>query len=147
MRRKLRDFGAPTPWFASFPMTADPRVPARSVSFPCVVKPTRLSGSRGVIRADNGKELKRAFSRIAQMLQQEGADPDQTEIIVEQYLPGVEVAVPILTSAAYAVGTEGEVLTVLGLDLDQENQVRRYSTEDDDEAYDRRRGGARPAFG
>jgi biotin carboxylase len=104
MRRKLRDFGAPTPWFASFPMTADPRVPARSVSFPCVVKPTRLSGSRGVIRADNGKELKRAFSRVAQMLQQEGADPDRTEIIVEQYLPGAEVAVEgIMTNGALRV--------------------------------------------
>jgi len=104
MRRKLRDFGAPTPWFTSFPMLADPRTPARSVTYPCVVKPTRLSGSRGVIRANNAAELKRAFSRVAQILQHEGADPDQTDIIVEEYLPGAEVAVEaILTNGVLRV--------------------------------------------
>jgi biotin carboxylase len=104
MRQKLRDSGAPTPWFQAFPMLTDPRVPSRLASYPCVVKPTRLSGSRGVIRANNGKELIRAFSRVAQMLQQEGADPDQTEIIVEEYLPGAEVAVEgILTNGALRV--------------------------------------------
>ncbi|CAN5860722.1 ATP-grasp domain-containing protein [soil metagenome] len=104
MRRKLRDHGAPTPWFEAFPMTASAGMVSSSVHYPCVVKPTRLSGSRGVIRANDAAELDEAFARVVRILQNEGADPDRTEIIVEQYLPGAEVAVEgILTNGTLLV--------------------------------------------
>jgi putative ABC transport system permease protein len=46
-------------------------------------------------------------------------------------VPGVEAAVPLLESPAYVVGSEGEVLTVFGLDLDEESRVRHYAAATD----------------
>jgi len=42
-------------------------------------------------------------------------------------VPGVEAAVPLLESPAYVVGSAGEVITVFGLDLDEESRVRHYA--------------------
>ena len=44
-------------------------------------------------------------------------------------VPGVATAAPLLQSSAYAVGTAGEVLTVLGVDLTEEHDVRRYGAD------------------
>ena len=49
-------------------MAMDPRELAASVSFPCVLKPLALSGSRGVMRADDGTELVAAFHRLRALL-------------------------------------------------------------------------------
>ena len=54
--------------------------------FPCVVKPTRLSGSRGVIRANDQAEFEAAVRRVA-ALREPG------EIIAEEYIDGREFAV------------------------------------------------------
>ena len=64
---------------------------AASINYPAVVKPRRLSGSRGVIRTDDEQELRAALQRVTAILQSE-AEPDPT-ILIEDYLPGVEVAV------------------------------------------------------
>jgi len=53
--------------------------------FPCVVKPTRLSGSRGVIRANNAEEFAAAVERIRRI-------PDHGEIQAEAYIDGPEFA-------------------------------------------------------
>jgi biotin carboxylase len=65
------------------------------VTYPCVLTPTVLSASRGVIRADDPAGFVSAFGRIAAILREddvrelgEGAD----EILVEGFVPGVEVA-------------------------------------------------------
>ncbi len=42
------------------------------VTFPCVVKPLRLSGSRGVIRANTPEDLEAAFARTKRMLLNDG---------------------------------------------------------------------------
>ncbi|MGZ4804541.1 MAG: ATP-grasp domain-containing protein, partial [Acidimicrobiia bacterium] len=57
---------------------------AEEVGFPCVVKPTGLSGSQGVIRCDSPAELEAARLRIAGFW--------DGPVIVEEYVPGVEVA-------------------------------------------------------
>ena len=41
------------PWFVPSPLNADPGALVTKVAFPCVIKPVALSGSRGVMRADN----------------------------------------------------------------------------------------------
>lgn len=61
-------------------------------SFPCVVKPLGLSGSRGVIRADDVAEFEAAFARVARMLGGKG------EIQIEEFIPGREFAVEGLVS-------------------------------------------------
>jgi biotin carboxylase len=93
MRRALAAGGVPVPWFHSFaPGTALATVLAE-ISFPCVVKPTRLNGSRGVIRANDERELATAWTRLLEILRDEGYPLHDEAILVEQYLPGIEVAV------------------------------------------------------
>jgi biotin carboxylase len=101
MREALLRGGAPVPDFRRYPLTADPRAVAGDIDFPVVVKPLRLSGSRGVIRADNPAELARAWERARRIVLREGEALADGELLVERYLPGVEVALEgLLTGGA-----------------------------------------------
>jgi biotin carboxylase len=73
-----------------------------------VVKAVALSGSRGVIRADDAAGFHVAFTRVADLLRspQIGAkrDPETARILVEEFLPGAEVALEgLLTDGNLAV--------------------------------------------
>jgi biotin carboxylase len=92
MRSTLVAGGVRCPWFEALPATADAAAIARGLTYPCVIKPLRLSGSRGVIRANDPAEFEAAFRRTAALLRGDGADPETTQLLVEEYLPGVEVA-------------------------------------------------------
>ncbi len=65
---------------------------ARNVRFPCVLKPLSLSASRGVIRADDLETFSRACARIERLLVKEQV-AERDHILVEDFVPGVEVAV------------------------------------------------------
>jgi biotin carboxylase len=58
---------------------------ADDVGYPCVLKPVGLSASRGVIRADDAVSAMRAATRIRAIT--------DGPLLVEEYLPGDEVAV------------------------------------------------------
>jgi biotin carboxylase len=88
MRQKLQAGGIPCPQFQRFPIDDDPHKVAQQVSFPCVVKPLTLSGSRGVIRADNTEEFVAAVTRLRRML----PHTEPQFYLVEQFIPGFEVA-------------------------------------------------------
>ena len=60
--------------------------------FPCVVKPVSLSGSRGVIRADNANGLSAAIVRVRGMLERENPNLDRS-ILIEKFIEGHEYAV------------------------------------------------------
>jgi biotin carboxylase len=92
MRTLMSQGGAPCPIFHPFYLRDDPAEIARQISYPCVLKPTRLSGSRGVIRADNPSECVAAFQRLKRMLLQEGHAEYETVFLVEDFIPGFEVA-------------------------------------------------------
>lgn len=92
MREALRAGGVPVPEFRRHPLSADPAAIAGEIPFPVVVKPTTLSGSRGVIRADSPEEFIDAWRRTSRIVLQEGASPDSSELLIERYLPGSEVA-------------------------------------------------------
>ena len=92
MRRMLAAGGVQVPRFQCFAATDDPAQVAEQIEFPCVVKPLRLSGSRGVIRADSPEELIAAFTRTRQMLLADGSALEETSILVERFIPGFEVA-------------------------------------------------------
>ena len=92
MRRLMTAGGAPCPSFRHFPLTGNPVDIAQQVTYPCVVKPLLLSGSRGVIRADSPSELITAFERLKRMLLGDGYPLDTTDILIEDFIPGVEVA-------------------------------------------------------
>jgi biotin carboxylase len=88
MRQRFAAAGVPSPAFRVFHTGDDPRAVAEAVSYPCVIKPTTLSGSRGVMRADTPEELVQRWERLCRILSGERCD----EVIVEDYVPGVEVA-------------------------------------------------------
>lgn len=90
MRRMLASTGVLSPRFHRFfssgrTETIAPVVEER-IGYPCVVKPEDLNGSRGVIRADNRRELVEAVQRLVRLI-----GPDR-HFLVEEYIPGVEVA-------------------------------------------------------
>jgi biotin carboxylase len=97
----------PTPAYTRFTVTDDPAAAAGRVAYPCVLKPTVLAASRGVIRADTPAEFVAAFGRIRAIL----ATPEvaalgegAAEILVEGFVPGPEVALEgLLQSGALRV--------------------------------------------
>jgi biotin carboxylase len=92
MRRLMSAGGAPCPVFRDFLLSDDPAWIATQVTYPCVVKPRRLSGSRGVIRANNPDEFVSAFQRLKRLLLSEGYSEQGTSFLVEDFIPGFEVA-------------------------------------------------------
>ncbi|HEU5374848.1 MAG TPA: ATP-grasp domain-containing protein [Ktedonobacteraceae bacterium] len=104
MRTLMSQGGAPCPVFRPFPLREDPREIAARVRYPCVVKPLRLSGSRGVIRANNASEFVAAFLRLKRLLLSEGNSEHETSLLVEDFIPGCEVALEgILTAGQLKV--------------------------------------------
>jgi biotin carboxylase len=97
-RAALMHAGLPSPHFAVVPAhEMAGSAAAVMASYPCVLKPVGLSGSRGVIRADSPAEFARAFDRIRSLL----ARPEvraaragqEDQILVEDYVAGDEFAV------------------------------------------------------
>jgi biotin carboxylase len=98
MRRALAEAGVAQPRFALLPCGADVAVVVRDVGLPCVVKPLGLSGSRGVIRADDVDQARSAVERVRKILAVAN-EPVESPLLLESYLPGVEVAVEGLLRA------------------------------------------------
>ena len=63
MRLRLAKAGLPSPWFQAYSLKHVPVDLARQVPYPCVIKPTCLSGSRGVMRANDPAEFRQAQGR------------------------------------------------------------------------------------
>jgi biotin carboxylase len=122
MRTRLRDAGLPVPWF--IPLTIDreastisrpasapaddagatsrlaeaPEARRRQpLSYPCVIKPVALSGSRGVMRADDPRSFVEAFERLAALLRSPDVRAERNEahdrILIESFVPGREYAI------------------------------------------------------
>ncbi len=100
MRTLMAAGGVPCPTFRHFTTADDPQAVAAEVGYPCVIKPTKLNGSRGVIRANNATELVAAIGRVTQLLTRAETTPADTTAedatppayLVEDFIPGVEVA-------------------------------------------------------
>ena len=105
LRDALTKADLPSPKHLTLALEDDPKIFAGRVNYPCVLKPLSLSASRGVIRANNEAEFCTAFERIKKLLKSLASN--QTEILVEDYIEGEEVALEGLM-------VEGK-LTVLAL--------------------------------
>jgi biotin carboxylase len=96
-RETLAKAGLPVPQFFSFAALEDLATVAARVKFPCVVKPTMLAASQGVIRANDAEEFAQAVKQIRalltspeiQILRERGLD----QLLVESYIQGKEVAI------------------------------------------------------
>jgi biotin carboxylase len=95
-RERLKAAGLLAPNFFTVPAGADPVTFLERITFPVVVKPTVLSGSRGVIRADDPLSFATAFDRVRRLLAspdvRELRDPEADVIQIEDYIPGTEYA-------------------------------------------------------
>jgi biotin carboxylase len=92
MRILLERAGVPSPAYRHHWMCEEPRRIAARLDYPVVLKPLYLSGSRGVMRANNPEEFVTAFYRLARLLEQPGTGPEPKSFLVEDYVPGVEVS-------------------------------------------------------
>jgi len=93
LRTCLANSGLPAPRFTLLAASDDPAQAARESFYPAVLKPLALSASRGVIRVDDRAQFAAAFRRIGTILENAGVTGDAARhILVEEYVPGVEVA-------------------------------------------------------
>jgi len=106
-RERLRDGGLSVPWFLPFALSPQPLAPGQPPApspqpptYPCVVKPVSLSGSRGVMRANDPMALAVAIERLRALLassevRAERADRSSAHdrALIEGFIPGREYAV------------------------------------------------------
>ncbi len=92
MRRVLEAGNVPQPRFVLLAAGDEVAAAVRVVGLPCVVKPLSLSGSRGVIRANDLDQTRASVSRVRGILAAAG-ERDDAPLLLESYLPGREVAV------------------------------------------------------
>jgi biotin carboxylase len=95
LRARLAAFEVPQPVFSPLAAGAgdgEVAAVAAAVGFPCVIKPTTLSGSQGVLRADTADEAVAVATRVRRIATGAGVDPG-APLLVERFAPGPEVAV------------------------------------------------------
>jgi len=102
MRIELKKAGVNSPWFKRFSIHDSPNKIINEISFPCVIKPTFLSASRGVIRVNTIKELANGIKTINELfsleeIRERGGEKSDW-ILVEEYIPGKEVAIEGIVS-------------------------------------------------
>jgi biotin carboxylase len=103
-RERLREANCPVPWFVPVSIDEEPAAAIRRpVRYPCVLKPVALSGSRGVMRADDGDQLAAAFARLQSLMRQPEVQAERDEAhstaLIEGFIPGREYALEGLMNA------------------------------------------------
>jgi hypothetical protein len=96
-RRRLEAAGLPVPAFRPVSISEDPEEIGSNAQYPVVLKPLAMSGSRGVIRADNTGEFVCAFNRLRALLDQSDVRAERENahdtLLIESFIPGREYAV------------------------------------------------------
>ena len=91
----LAEAGVRIPRFELHMLAEHPAELAKSIRYPCVLKPLRLSASRGVMRADNVGQFLAARERLNAILTEAdtpGCGESSWQFLVEEFIPGYEVA-------------------------------------------------------
>lgn len=95
-RERFGRAGLRTPRHRTFAIDGSPEAAAGEVGYPCVLKPLFLSGSRGVLRANDPGEFAASFRRIRALLLRPGVarkgGAAARRILVEEFVPGPEIA-------------------------------------------------------
>ncbi len=91
-RMRLQQHGCNVPEFSVCAFVDAPDH-AAEIDYPVVLKPLMLSGSRGVIRADNPAQFISAADRLDKIMAKEtAAEYERSHFLVEQFLDGEEIA-------------------------------------------------------
>jgi len=91
MRSVLDAWSVPQPAFRVVTPGSDVATLAVQVGLPCVIKPTSLSASTGVIRADTPEGAVVVAERVRDILVRHGRRADEP-LLVEEFVGGAEVA-------------------------------------------------------
>src|SRR3990172_5645166 len=96
MREALAAGGVPHPSFTIARTGDDPRLLARGLTYPLVLKPVFLSGSRGVVRVNDQENFVRRFEWLSEFLAtpevREHGGEESDVVLIEEYVDGREVA-------------------------------------------------------
>ena len=94
LRRALDAHGVRSPWWRVFRF--EDESPAPNLTYPVVIKPLGLNGSRGVMRANDPMSFERAVVRLRRLLGTKSAAEECGDLadryLVEGFIPGIEVA-------------------------------------------------------
>jgi formate-dependent phosphoribosylglycinamide formyltransferase (GAR transformylase) len=105
-RRAFKAAGLLTPSFTDVSIADDPSALAADCTFPVVVKPLALSGSRGVMRVDRASDFVWAFERLGRLLVSPDIvserDDAHGRVLIESYIPGNEFAIEgVMTAGVF----------------------------------------------
>jgi formate-dependent phosphoribosylglycinamide formyltransferase (GAR transformylase) len=96
-RRAFRSAGLLTPTFTDVSVTDDAAALAVQCTYPAIIKPLALSGSRGVMRVDRPSDFIWAFERLSRLLRSPDVlnerDDVHARVLIETYIPGNEFAI------------------------------------------------------
>jgi biotin carboxylase len=92
LRRALARAEVPQPGYRVLTTNDDPQALAAEIGYPLVVKPLRLSGSRGVIKVGSPTDLIATVNRVRNINRSAGEAPDQS-LLLERFQPGPEIAI------------------------------------------------------
>src|SRR5262249_751590 len=102
-RERMRAAGLPVPAFIPFALHHVPSAITHQPltgPFPCVVQAVALSGSRGVMRADDARGLDAAIERLRALMQSPDVRAERNDAhataLVEAFIPGREYAIEAL---------------------------------------------------
>lgn len=90
MIETFRENSVACPWFYIVSSEKELKKVQSSLKYPCIIKPTDSSGSRGVVLVENEEELMKGY------LYSKKASRDE-KVIIEEYLIGNEVSVEVMT--------------------------------------------------
>ena len=107
MRQRFQAAGLLTPRFSVVGADEDPTAVAQAVRFPCVVKPLDLSGSQGVVKAEDAERFPSVLARVRAIVAACRRDEIRPAVLIEDFIAGQEVAVEALLRAG-----ELEVLAI-----------------------------------
>ena len=100
MIKCFKKHNVPSPWYYIAKNMEEFYAILEKIEYPCIMKPLDNSGSRGIILANNEKELKEGYGYSSS--QSRGAG-----VIIEEYLTGSEISVEVMV-----VDGEASVLAV-----------------------------------
>ncbi len=87
--------GVLSPRYELLAIDENPEIAPPRIGFPCVLKPLALSGSRGVIRANDLGQFVAAVERITRVLREPDAiargKKETRHLLIEEFIPGKEV--------------------------------------------------------
>jgi biotin carboxylase len=106
MMESFKSYSVPHPWFYKVTLEEKLKTIQYKIKYPCIIKPTDNSGSRGVVLVNNESELLDAYIYSKK-------ESRSGSIIIQEYLQGCEVSVEIMVQNGipYVIAVTDKITT------------------------------------